>query len=96
MVLIVGRDHSAVAWHTRLPGCLPLWAADYPSAVGLRGGLGRWDDSQHRRTGCRPGLYGGVNVFTRLKAALATSEPMSRAVTVPVATQAQRSSSAGS
>ena len=35
VVLKVGRDHSAVAWYTLLPGCLPLVAADYPSAGGL-------------------------------------------------------------
>ena len=37
VVLEVGRDHSAVPWHTLLAGCLPLWAAEDPSAGGLRG-----------------------------------------------------------
>ena len=39
VVLNVGRDHSTVAWHTRLPGCLLLLAAVYPSAGGTPGGV---------------------------------------------------------
>ena len=33
----MGLEPSAAPWHTRLPGCLLLWAADTPSAVGLTG-----------------------------------------------------------
>ena len=35
MVLTVGRDYSAVAWSSRLPGCSPPVATDTPSAGAL-------------------------------------------------------------